>query len=100
MTKNSKIRRNPSPMSLQTLIYEIESLEKDQIISFDEFKEIPLMNIRGDYFPMVNYKTIEKAIIKIQDEKSGKVELSCITTIISDTAKDGKLITKKRIDTF
>lgn len=97
---NNKVRRNPSPMSLDTLIYEIESLEEDGVISFDEFKQINFYDIKALYFPMVNIKTIQKALIKIQDEKIGKIGLSTITTIISETEKDGKLITKKRIDTF
>ncbi|MDX6747233.1 hypothetical protein SHK09_10555 [Polaribacter sp. PL03] len=97
---NKKVRRNPSPMSLDTLIYEIESLEEDGIISFDEFKQIDFYDIKGHYFPMVNIKTIHKALKKIQDQKSGKIGLSSLTTIISETERDGKLITKKRIDTF
>tara|TARA_R110002124_G_scaffold127103_2_gene286937 strand:- start:87 stop:386 length:300 start_codon:yes stop_codon:yes gene_type:complete len=97
---NNKVRRNSSPMSLDTLIYEIESLEEDGVISFDEFKKINFYDIKVLYFPMVNIKTIQKALIKIQDEKIGKIGLSTITTIISETEKDGKLITKKRIDTF
>ena len=68
MNKKSKIRRNPKVMSFDDLVYEIESLELDSIISFEEFKNIPLMNIKSHYFPMANYRTIEKAIMKIEEK--------------------------------
>lgn len=68
----NRIRRNPKPMSLENLILEIESLEEDGIIPFEDFKNIPPYIIKGDYFPMVHPTLIVKALIKIEDIRKGK----------------------------
>ncbi len=99
MRNNKKIRRNPKPMSLETLISEIKSLEEDEIISFNEFKEIPIHEIRGDYFPMVNTRTIDKALTKIEYEKTGNNRLSSYT-IVTETYKEDKVFIEKRTDSF
>ena len=95
----SKIRRNAKPMSLDNLILEILNLEKDGIISFKEFKEIPDYEIKGNYFPMAHVTLIAKAKFKIEAVKSG--HHGSISNIkITETYKNGVIKIERRTNFF
>ncbi|MGZ3884263.1 MAG: hypothetical protein ACXVPQ_00260 [Bacteroidia bacterium] len=66
------------------LIAAIEQLEKDGIISFDEFEKLPFHKIQKQYFSTPQPTMIMKAKIIIRDKREGKTEpseYSCKTTI-------------------
>jgi hypothetical protein len=83
-------------MSYDKLIAAIEQLETDGVISFNEFKELPLFVIRKHFFQMTNSTMMRKAIIKLEDKRQGKTGPSEYTTvtIIETPGKPTKTIIK------
>jgi|ERR1051326_5384057 hypothetical protein len=90
---------NNKMISLDNLVSAIEELEAKSIISFDEFKELSHGEIQKKYFLMPQYKTIVKAIQKIQDKRDGKTGLSTFETTIT-TIKNGKTKIKTIIEYY
>lgn len=77
--------------SYEKLVAAIENLESDGIISFEEFRKLPYYEIKKQYFSMPNPTMMDKAIIIIEDKRSGKEGPSeYITT--TQTIKDGKVV--------
>lgn len=79
------------PLSLENLISAIEDLEHNNIISFDDFKKLSFLEIKKKYFSMSNPTMIDRAIIKITDQRNGK-EGPSTHTVVTETIKNGKLI--------
>ena len=92
--------RNSRTMSLDKLIDAILKLEKDGIISFEEFKKLGYQKIQKEYFGMISETQMFKAITKIGDLKEGKTGQSSITKITEIRDKDGKLTIKKQTSFF
>lgn len=84
-------------LSYKNLIAAIEELEKDNIISFDEFEKLPYYEIQKQFFSIPNPTMIAKVKIMIRDKRNGKEGLSEYT-IITEVHVEGK-ITKRVIKT-
>jgi len=82
---------NNKMISYDKLIAGIEQLEKNNIISFDEFEKLPFLEIRKRYFSIPNPTMIEKAKILIRDKRDGKKGPSEFITI-TDTYKEGEIV--------
>lgn len=83
-------------LSLENLILAIEDLEAKGIISFDEFKELTYKEIRDNYFLMPNSTSLSKAIIKIEDKRSGRTGSSTLT-VFKEKYINNKLVKEESI---
>lgn len=80
-----------SMMNYDTLIGAIEKLEADKIISFEEFKQLPIYEIRKQFFSKPHPTMLRKAIIKIEDKRAGKTGPSEYTTV-TEYIEEGKVV--------
>jgi hypothetical protein len=92
--------RNTKMLSSENLILEIEKLEVEGIISFEDFKALPFSDIQQKYFAMPNYTMMQKAIIKISDKRNGKTDLSFFSTTKQIIDTEGNVTTEIRTHRF
>lgn len=97
--ENKYPHRISKPMSLNSLIDSILTLEKQNIISFEDFKKLSFYSIKQEYFGIAHPTQLTKAMIKIEDLKQGKTTPSSLTTV-TEYFKDGKVTKVKKNTTF
>lgn len=92
-------KRNTKMLSLESLIVEIEQLENDGIIQFEEFKQLKFNAIKERFFAMPQFTQMKKAIIKIEDKRNNKEGPSKLTEV-TEIYEGGKLARVKTKTTY
>lgn len=97
MRKKIHPHLNSRFLTFENLILAIEALENDGIISFEDFCKLEPYIIREQFFSGAHPTLVIKAKAKIYDIRNGNFGPSSITqtTIIYETDKEPKVITKK-----
>jgi len=92
--------RNKKPMSLEKLVEAILKLEEDKIITFEDFKNLGYKKIQEQYFGMTTSTQMDKALIKIHDQKMGKTGQSTLTIKEITINANGKIKIKETTHFF